>query len=68
MEPWNIAPLFALAELYRSRNLLEEAEIYFDRVLEIETGHSLALKAKIKIKELSKKKPLASIFKKKKAI
>ena len=67
MEPWNPEPLFVLGELYRSRNLMEEAEDSFRKALELETEDDGADdKTKDKGDELSEEKSLFSIFKKKK--
>lgn len=46
MEPWNAEPLFALGELYRSQNLLKEAENHFKKASEISMKQPLDGKAK----------------------
>ncbi len=68
IEPWNADPVFALGELYRSENLLKNADYYFKKALEINMEHTLAGQA---VKDLEKylghgKKPLFSLFGKKK--
>jgi curved DNA-binding protein CbpA len=67
MEPWNADPVFALGELYRSENFLKKAKVHFKKALELNMDHTLAGKA-IKDLELiySKKKPILSVFGKKK--
>jgi curved DNA-binding protein CbpA len=69
MEPWNADPVFALGELYRSTNFLKKADAQFRKALELNLDHTLAGKA---IEELEmlyspKKKPVFSIFGKKKS-
>jgi curved DNA-binding protein CbpA len=69
MEPWNADHVFALGELYKSENLMKKADIYFNKALEINMEHTLAGKAKEELDKLfsrGKKKPLFSIFGKKK--
>jgi curved DNA-binding protein CbpA len=67
MEPWNADPVFALGELYRSENFVKKAKVHFKKALELNMDHTLAGKA-IKDLELlySKKKPILSVFGKKK--
>jgi len=44
LEPWNAEPLVALGNLFYSEKLLNRAESFFRRALELEPRHELALK------------------------
>ena len=69
MEPWNADPVFALGELYRSTNFLKKADAQFRKALELNLDHTLAGKAIEDLEMLysPKKKPVFSIFGKKKS-
>jgi len=67
LEPHNTQPLFALGELYRSENMINNAEACFKKVLAINPDHTLAAKAikeigKDKGKEKKEKKSRFSLF------
>ncbi len=66
LEPWNADPVFALGELYRSENLLKNAEACFKKALEINMEHALAGKAIDELEKMKKdKRARFSLFKKK---
>lgn len=66
MEPWNADPFFALGELYKSENLMKKAKTYYEKALEINMEHTLAGKAVSDLNIYGKKKPVFSLFGKKK--
>ncbi|MCP5047830.1 MAG: DnaJ domain-containing protein [bacterium] len=66
MEPWNADHVFALGELYKSESLMKKADAYFNKALEINMEHTLAGKAKEEMEKMFRKKPLFSLFGKKK--
>lgn len=66
LQPLNADPVFALGELYRSENLIKNAEACFKKALKIDAHYFQAEKAlKDMAQKVQEKKPRFSFFRKK---